>query len=499
MTETTTDPAEVTTGRVRRLLQFLPTVVVVVAMRARFIGPPFLADEGGYLAIARAWGRGATLYRDVWIDRPQGLVIIFRVLWTLGLGSATGVRLLGVAACLVLAAACGSVAASLAGERARPYAALVVGVLTSVPQLEGFAVNGELLGSAVGATCLAVTLRAVWLRREPDVRPLALAGALAVAAVSVKQSGFDAPIAALAAMLAAARVHRWSLTTVRRVALHAGAGAAAVAGALALHGALTGFHRWWYAIVGYRTQHRSALTGANWQQFHVTWHIAAPIILPVSVLVVGLSAASIAARRVHWAAAVMVVWGAASVTAFFLGGLFHRHYWLLLMPPLGTALAALAAALHWPRRRALVPVAVTALAVFGPIRLALDTLDGSRVQALVRVTGDTRPLLQAPVATWFGEHAAPGDQMYVMCFGADVYGAIDADPPFPYLWYLNIRDIDGAVDRMVEMLEGPDAPRFVARYQDPRTCDPTGAVQAALDLHYRTVDSVGGVAMLEHT
>ena len=52
---------------------FVPTIAVVVAMRARYIGPPFLADEGGYLAIARAWGRGATLYRDVFVDRPQGL------------------------------------------------------------------------------------------------------------------------------------------------------------------------------------------------------------------------------------------------------------------------------------------------------------------------------------------------------------------------------------------------------------------------------------------
>ena len=66
---------------------FVPTIAVVVAMRARYIGPPFLADEGGYLAIARAWGRGATLYRDVFVDRPQGLVLIFRLLWTIGLGS----------------------------------------------------------------------------------------------------------------------------------------------------------------------------------------------------------------------------------------------------------------------------------------------------------------------------------------------------------------------------------------------------------------------------
>ena len=110
---------------------FVPTIAVVVAMRARYIGPPFLADEGGYLAIARAWGRGATLYRDVFVDRPQGLVLIFRLLWTIGLGSAVGVRLLALAACLLLAGACAGIAATLSRPAARPVAALAVGVLTS--------------------------------------------------------------------------------------------------------------------------------------------------------------------------------------------------------------------------------------------------------------------------------------------------------------------------------------------------------------------------------
>jgi len=491
----TTEHHPVTDDRLHRILRFLPTVAVVVAMRAKFIGPPFLADEGGYLAIARAWGRGATLYRDVWIDRPQGLVVIFRALWTLGLGSATGVRLLGLAACLLLAAACGSIAASLAGERARPYAAFAVGVLTSVPQLEGFAVNGELLGSAVGACCLALTLRAVWRQPEPDTRLLAVAGALAVGAMSIKQSGFDAPAAAAFVIVVAGFRLRWPRTTTRRVALHAASGGAAVAIALATHGAITGWHRWWYAIVGYRLDNRSALTGANWEQFHRTWSIASPVLVPVAVLVVGLALAAAATSRVSWDAAVPVVWGAASTVAFFLGGLFHRHYWLLLMPPLGTALAALAARWRWT----VIPVAASVIAVFAPLRLTMDSLDGSRVAALMRVTGDSRPVLQAPIASWFATHAGPDDQMYVMCFGADVYGAIDADPPYPYLWYLNIRDIDGAVDQMVDMLTGARAPRFVVQYQSPQTCDPTGAVASALDQHYRAVAVVAGVTVFERT
>ena len=44
--------------------------VAVTAMRARFFFSPMTTDEGGYLAVARAWFHGADLYGKVWVDRP---------------------------------------------------------------------------------------------------------------------------------------------------------------------------------------------------------------------------------------------------------------------------------------------------------------------------------------------------------------------------------------------------------------------------------------------
>ena len=85
---------------------------LVCMLRLRFLFTPISADEGGYLAIARAWGRGAVLYRDVWVDRPQGLLVIYRALTLIGLGNPIGVRVLGVVACIVGSLACGSIAKS---------------------------------------------------------------------------------------------------------------------------------------------------------------------------------------------------------------------------------------------------------------------------------------------------------------------------------------------------------------------------------------------------
>jgi hypothetical protein len=49
-------------------------VIVSVLLRVRMLFTPINADEGGYLAIARAWAHGRVLYRDVWVDRPQVMV-----------------------------------------------------------------------------------------------------------------------------------------------------------------------------------------------------------------------------------------------------------------------------------------------------------------------------------------------------------------------------------------------------------------------------------------
>ena len=155
---------------------FAPAFVAVVVTRWRYLFTPITADEGGYLAVARAWGRGKVLYRDVWVDRPQGLVLLFRIWNDIGLGSPVGVRLLAAVACLAGAAAAGCVAQRLVGRRAAWPAALAVALLAGIPQSEGFIANAELLSSAMGVVALAALLRAFWGRDRPSLWGLVGAG-----------------------------------------------------------------------------------------------------------------------------------------------------------------------------------------------------------------------------------------------------------------------------------------------------------------------------------
>ncbi len=157
-------------------------------VRLRFLDTPLSVDEGGYAAVARFWAGGSHLYRDVWVDRPQGLLLLYRGAFDLfghaRLGRAcardgVGAGLASVVALLV---------ARVADRRTGLVAGLLVALLSVGPRIEGFAANGELLAALPAAAALLAF--AIWLDRRHDAL-LVSAGALAAFALLVKQSGYD--------------------------------------------------------------------------------------------------------------------------------------------------------------------------------------------------------------------------------------------------------------------------------------------------------------------
>src|SRR5258706_13971351 len=93
-------------------------LAVSVALRARFINTPLSSDEGGYMAVARAWASGKQLYRDAWVDRPQGLVVLFRIWDGLTGGSRTAIRVMAMVFARVALLAGGYPAYAIAGPPA---------------------------------------------------------------------------------------------------------------------------------------------------------------------------------------------------------------------------------------------------------------------------------------------------------------------------------------------------------------------------------------------
>jgi 4-amino-4-deoxy-L-arabinose transferase-like glycosyltransferase len=194
----------------------LGVAAVTLLVRLPLLGLPLDPDEGGYAYIAQRWSDGARLYSpQAWVDRPQGLMLLFRGIDTVSY-SALAIRLTAVLVAVVLALAVGAIAWAVVGGTGRTtdgrtaglVAAGTAAVLGAGSLVEGYQLNGELAASAVGCAGLAIAFwwRAGRLRAEW----LLLAGALCGSALLVKQSAVDTPVVLLPLAATARRGGLWS-------------------------------------------------------------------------------------------------------------------------------------------------------------------------------------------------------------------------------------------------------------------------------------------------
>ena len=469
-----------------------------VLMRLRMLWSPVSVDEGGYLAIARSWAHGRVLYRDVFVDRPQGLLVLFRVWDWLSAGSTGSIRIMAMLFGVLLVVSTGIVVREVAGDVAARFAAMICAVVSAAPILEGYAANTELLSGAMSAAGLAVGVLA-FSKHRPHLWFFA-SGLLAGVALSLKQSGFDGVLSllvwlTLGVVFCAAR-REAALKGIAALVV----GLMTILGALMLHGALTGWSRWWSAVAGYRLKTQSAFTGADWPNLVATAPYAA-VVLGTSAFLAVLGAGTVTRglrRRVAASltpgSVVLVVWLVSATMAFLIGGGFWRHYWLLLAAPF-SALAGVGLA-QLPRLR-YVMLAATLLPC---LAITAWVYAGDPAHLSLRAAHDHHAVVDELVAKWFNAHRQPGQNMYVLCASAGVYADAHQDPGYPYLWLIEVHRGTNAQNRLVGYLGDPArGPHFIAEYQRPSTCDSSGRVDQILRHSYRPVAVVGNVTMFERS
>ena len=466
----------------------LGAVIVSIVLRARFLFSPLYADEGGILSVARDWSSGATLYRNVWIDRPQGLIVLFRSWDALPGTGVSSVRMLAIVLGAVAVVAIASVGRSLFSDRVGAMAAWFTAVLTASPLLEGFASNGELLSAGFALAALAI-VTAVFAERCSLVL-LLLAGLLLGSGLAIKQSTFDILLAVFG-WLVLAWLFRWQPR--QRVVASAAlltCGIGFVLAVLAWHGSTLGWDEYWYAVAGFRLEARSALSSPELDKLAVSLLFVLPVLLPALTLLVRtpreLALRSLL-RRPH--AALIVLWTLAALFSFVTGGSFHRHYFIILAFPLAV-LAALAAVKlggsGW--RHAQVALAVTLAAAIPLIanpRLILGDVTDTNVE----------------LADWLNEQEAQRGPLtvYAYCADAALYSLIGQPPPFRYLWEDHVRVAEGAQDGLLQLLTGPDAPDFVLRVQPFEQCDESRTLGAAIERRYVSEGMIGEAEVLRRT
>src|SRR5204863_7006432 len=100
---------------------------------------------------------------------------------------------------------------------------------------------------------------------------------------------------------------------------------------------------WVYAVVGYRFEGDSLVTGGAAGRFHQLWLSLPPAGKALALLAI--------LTAVGWRRAPLLarIWLGAAVVGVLGGGNFHPHYYLQLVPPL-SLLAAVGARAAWQRR-----------------------------------------------------------------------------------------------------------------------------------------------------
>ncbi|SFB75110.1 hypothetical protein SAMN04487968_101307 [Nocardioides terrae] len=464
----------------------LPAATTVVlalltaVARLPFLGQPLSPDEAGFLMVGGQWSPGSSLYGDYWVDRPPLIIGIFGL--ADHLGGATALRLVGVVAVVIavcLAAAVGRVGAP--DRRWAPtLAAATAAVFLSTPLFGTRQVNGELLAAPLvlgGLVALLVALR----RGRRAVVWWVAAGALATAAVAVKQSMADVAVASVAALL-------WQVRTVgiRRSAYDAlGLAGGAVLTTLVLVGwaAARGTDpgALWEAVVSFRFKAAEVISGddpaATDRRMHSMVDALVASAAPVLVLVPLLPVARARQRGpLPLVAAVVLLWETVGIVG---GGSYWWHYLIGTVP--GLVLLVVALARHRPGLQVVAAVVVAYAAVVG-------------AQVTDAYPGLTRGQREIDTAAGrFAELTRPGDTAVVAFGTASILRRAGVSSPYRYLWSLPVRVRDPHLAGLTAVLRSSHRPTWVVvqgTSLDSWAID-AGTAQEELDRRYRLVAAQG--------
>jgi hypothetical protein len=334
-------------------------------------------------------------------------------------------------------------------------AAALYAVFASGPQIEGFIVNGELLATLPTVAAVALVLRA-----QRSARPgvdVFLAGLVAGMAPLVKQSAIDGVV--VVALFAPAGAHLSGRTRLRRCAL-ALMGVATTLLLSALHGAATGWQEYLNAVVLDGLRYRALDASSSGSLGQALEGVKGFWSEDAFLLVAALGAvAQMHCRRsiLDW---LPLPWLAAALCGVTLGGLYSRHYFVQLLPPLCVLAAlGLVAGVQLARR-----IPLSGLLFIAPLAALLLTVRtdaslyaGSSPLAIAqRLYGWTVYTHQAELVALLRRRVPAGAPFFVAYAAAPLHYLTDRPSVTRYLWRRPLGTVPGAyldVLRTVERAE----------------------------------------------
>jgi Dolichyl-phosphate-mannose-protein mannosyltransferase len=355
-------------------------------------------------------------------------------------------------------------------------AGLLAATVGASPFVESFTLSGELIASLPAVLSLLCFCAYLGSSR---VRWLLLAGALTGVAVLVKQSAFDAGLAAVVFLLWRDR---------RRGLAPAGLLVASALLPVAVAAATAArLNDWLYAVVGYRFHGDSLVTGSLDARAHQLL-----LSLPAAAKALGLL---VLLAAIGWrsAPALARLWLGTALIGVLGGGNFHPHYYVQLVPPLAVLGAVGIRALWYSAWRPALAAGLAGAAA--TLALALPVAFASpATQARTIWPYDPHLVHDLALARYVRAHTLPGDRILALWADADLYYLSDRRPAVKYLWARNVASIPGAL-RGVGWVLAHRRATLVLIVQPLAKLDPSGRTHRLLRRGYSRVARIGGVAI----
>jgi 4-amino-4-deoxy-L-arabinose transferase-like glycosyltransferase len=482
-------------------------IAVSIALRLPFFPLPMISDEGGYAYVADRWlSDSGRLYHDLWLSRPQGILVVYGLLDRFFGPSVVAFRFVAWLASAVTLLMVWRYARDWAGRGTAILSAMIFALVASAPPLEGFTANAEVF-MALPAAALAWRLlagqRDGWTRRG-----LLVAGSLAGVSTLLKPSGFVMLPVAMVFIAWDGRVD--GLEKARRLGLVVAGFMAALVPAL-IHGWFIGWDEFVFASVAYRVGQQSGITnGPNHHASHLafllrdSWWLWLAILVPFWGRSRGAPApAEVRRQRRRLAARLHVyeadaggrllrLWLIGCLFGIAMGGDWWSHYLIQAAAPLSIAMAVLirdAMAAFAPVRRLAVGAAFTLLLLV-PYSVVALTEPAQRGQTIFQ---NASYVVEERVGRYINEHTKPNESIFVAFNAVAIYYFADRPSAYPYLFDQELRAFPNAQMELIALLYSEDRPEIVVATGNGAPFPDNGvAFWRILHLYYRVETTIGG-------
>ncbi|MBN1563252.1 MAG: hypothetical protein JXA10_05400 [Anaerolineae bacterium] len=411
MRKYTTDPQSYDLAREglnpQAVVNLIALLLFAVLIRVPFFDVPMITDEGGYAYVAQFWTDHYQLYRDIPFDRPQGIFLLYKAIFSSFGSEVTELRLAAAiynaGTLLVLFL----LANQLFTRRIAWWTVLLFSVASASPSIEGFTANAELFASLPLALAALFTWRQQW----------GWAGFFSGVAFLIKPIGLSGVGLALA-WLVVVLMADGNWRGIWRGSLRAGGAFALSLLAMMAHGYFIGWNYFWTSIVERKFATDTVVSRGivdQLLQLVESLVITAPAwAMLVACASIAYTTWSVPVRRFFW------LWIASSVLGMAIGGHWSRHYYVQLIPALalmgGTGIDLL---LRGSTHRRTSRLLISAGVIFAFFDLPLWFTSPDIVSEVVY----DRPgyVLNDEIAEFINSHTGESDTIYVAFSQAEIY------------------------------------------------------------------------------